>query len=333
MTTAAKTRSRAAGRSSAGQASEADASRRAFADGARFYLQQTPRQLPSRFLYDALGSALFDAICHLPWYRITRGERRLLVRHAREIGRALGAGGRVVELGCGNGEKLATLLTHAGVRHPRAHLIDLSGSALQHAARALEGLDVRVTTHHGTYDEGLLALPPEPAHPTLLAFLGSNIGNFDPPGASALLGVMRGALRPGDALLLGADLVKPERDLLLAYADPLGLTAAFNKNLLVRLNTELGADFALDGFTHRAVWNRKASRVEMHLVSRRTQAVAVPGAGLRFTLAAGETIWTESSYKYQPEDIRRLAEAGAFVQRKQWIDDEARFALTLFEAS
>ena len=158
----------------------------------------------------------------------------------------------------------------------RAHLIDLSGSALQHAAQALEGLDVRVTTHHGTYDEGLLALPPEPAHPTLLAFLGSNIGNFDPPGASALLGVMRRALRPGDALLLGADLVKPERDLLLAYADPLGLTAAFNKNLLVRLNTELGADFALDGFTHRAVWNSEG-------LARRNASGQPPDAGGRRT--------------------------------------------------
>src|SRR5206468_3269385 len=140
------------------------------------------------------------------------------------------------------------------------------------------GLDIRVTTHQATYEDGLIALPAEDAHPTLVAFLGSNIGNFDPPGAAAFLGLLRAALHPRDYLLLGADLVKPERELLIAYDDPLGLTAAFNKNLLLRMNTELGADFALDRFAHRAVWNRDASRVEMHLVSLATQEVDVADA-------------------------------------------------------
>jgi L-histidine N-alpha-methyltransferase len=306
-----------------------------FAEAARFYLQLEPRQLPSRFLYDALGSALFDAICHLPWYRITRAELQLLQRHAVAIGQTFRRGGRVVELGCGNGEKLATLLTHADARGAHAHLIDLSAAALGQSVRTLgsiENLDLRVTAHEATYEDGLLALPADDAHPTLLAFLGSNIGNFDPPGASAFLGLMRAAVRPGDYLLLGADLVKPERDLQLAYDDPLGLTAAFNKNLLLRMNAELAADFDLGRFAHRAIWNREASRVEMHLVSLADQEVHVADADFRFRLQDGETIWTESSYKYEPAGIRALVEPAGFIQRNQWIDEGARFALTLFEA-
>jgi L-histidine N-alpha-methyltransferase len=309
--------------------------RNGFAQAARFYLQLDPRQLPSRFLYDALGSALFDAICHLPWYRITRAELHLLQRHAATIGKVFRRGGRVVELGCGNGEKLATLLTHADVPGMHAYLIDLSEAALARSVQALttiDGLDVRVTTHQATYEDGLLTLPGGHERPTVVAFLGSNIGNFDPPGAVAFLGLIRTALQPCDYLLLGADLVKPERELLLAYDDPLGLTAAFNKNLLLRINTELNADFKLDRFAHRAVWNREASRVEMHLVSLGTQEVRVAESDLRFRLEDGETIWTESSYKYEPEGIHQLVEPAGFVQRNQWIDEEARFALTLFEA-
>ena len=303
-----------------------------FARAVRFYLQQTPRQLPSRFLYDALGSALFDAICHLPWYGITRAELRLLRQHAGTIGQALGRGGRVVELGCGNGEKLATLLRHAGVAAVHAHLIDLSEAALVRSVQALEGPDIRVTTHQTTYEEGLLALPGADAPPTLVVFLGSNIGNFDRPGAAAFLGLIRTALRPGDGLLLGADLVKPERDLLLAYDDPLGLTGAFNKNLLQRLNTELQATFALDQFDHRAVWDGNASRVEMHLVSRVAQDVRIEQAALQFRLEEGETIWTESSYKFEADGIGQLVEPTGFTRRQQWIDQRARFALTLFAA-
>src|SRR5262245_42369750 len=308
----------------------------AFAEAARFYLQLSPRQLPSRFLYDALGSALFDAICQLPWYGITRAELRLLA-HARTIGDVLGDGGRLVELGCGNGEKLAALLTSIDVSDLHAHLIDLSDAALARSLQTLSSIEhpsLRVTTHQTTYEDGLLALPPEPGgHATLVAFLGSNIGNFDPPAAAAFLRQIRSALAPHDHLLLGADLVKPERELLLAYDDPLGLTAAFNKNLLLRMNTELNATFALDRFAHRAVWNRDASRVEMHLVSLSAQHVEVPGAELDFRLDEGETIWTESSYKYEPEDIDRLVQPAGFLQRRQWIDERGRFALTLFEAA
>ena len=308
--------------------------RRAIAQAVGFYLQLNPRQLPSRFLYDTLGSALFDAICHLPWYRITRAELRLLQQHAATIGQVF-RGGRVVELGCGNGEKLAALLTHSRVPGVHAHLIDLSEAALARSLQTLaeiEHQDIRVTTHQATYEDGLLALPIDHGHPTLVAFLGSNIGNFDPPGAAAFLGLIRAALHPRDSLLLGVDLVKPERELLLAYDDPLGLTAAFNKNLLLRINTELNADFELDRFAHRAVWNDDASRVEMHLVSLAAQEVHVAESELRFNLEPGETIWTESSYKYETRGIRELVEPAGFVQRNQWTDEHARFALTLFEA-
>lgn len=308
----------------------------AFADAIRFSLQLIPRQLPSRFLYDTLGSALFDAICHLPWYPIPQAELRLLERHAVAIAQVFREGGGVVELGCGNGEKLATLLMHAGVHDARAHLIDLSEAALvrsRQALTAVEGPGIRVTTHQATYEEGLLALPADGAHPMLVAFLGSNIGNFDPPGAAAFLRLTRAALHQRDHLLLGIDLVKPEPELLSAYDDPLGLTAAFNKNLLLRMNTELGAAFSIDRFAHRAVWNREASRVEMHLVSLAAQEIRVPAAGLNLRLDEGETIWTESSYKYEPPGIRQLVEPAGFVQRSQWIDEPSRFALTLFEAA
>jgi dimethylhistidine N-methyltransferase len=240
----------------------------------------------------------------------------------------------VVELGSGNGDKLAMLLSHAGIGRIRAHLIDLSDAALTravHTLGAVRDADIDVTVHHTTYEDGLHALPPA-AGPTMVAFLGSNIGNFDPPGAAAFLQLIRAALRQGDWLLLGADLVKPERELLLAYDDPLGVTAAFNKNLLVRLNTELGATFVLDRFAHRAVWNAPASRVEMHLVSRARQHVRIEQAGFGFTLEEGETIWTESSYKYEPHGLAALVEPAGFAQREQWVDEEARFALTLFEA-
>ena len=317
-----------------GRAANVSDERLSFVNAVRYYLQLSPRQLPSRFLYDSLGSALFDAICHLPWYRITRAELRLLQHHAEAIGEVLRRGGRVVELGSGNGEKLATLLRYANVERVHAHLIDLSHDALARSVQALAALDgvaVRVTTHQATYEDGLLALPAG-EHPTLVAFLGSNVGNFDPPGAVAFLGSIRAAVRRGDYLLLGADLVKPERDLLLAYDDPLGVTAAFNKNLLLRMNVELDADFDLEGFAHRAVWNPEASRVEMHLVSLGPQKVHLAEAELHLGLEAGETIWTESSYKYEPEVVRRLVEPTGFAQQSQWIDEAGGFALTLFRA-
>jgi L-histidine Nalpha-methyltransferase len=306
-----------------------------FAIDVREFLTRQPRELPSRYLYDELGSALFEAICRLPWYPLTRAEMRLLESHARDI---LHAGfTTAIELGSGSGAKLSALIGTAGAGRGRldVHLVDVSGSALAQARRALELFEnVRVTTHETTYEEGLEEARLARSLPgrRLALFLGSNIGNFDPPGRDAFIRIVRGALDAGDGFLLGVDLVKPEAELRMAYDDPLGVTAAFNLNLLSRINRELQGRLDLDGFGHRVVWNRALSRVEMHLRSVREQRVAIGAAGLDFTMSEGEMIWTESSYKYRPPEIGAMLERSGFRVRSQWIDGVGRFALTLAEA-
>jgi dimethylhistidine N-methyltransferase len=320
-----------------------------FAADVRRDLQLTPKQLQSKYLYDALGSSLFEAICRLPWYAITRSETRLLASHAREIvSRALHHRSTIVELGCGSGEKLVILaeaLQNAGAS-ARVHLIDISSQALEQSERTLGRLrHISVVGHRETYEVGLRAAAAErDGGPMLVLLLGSNIGNFDAPAADDFLRAIRAALAPGDALLLGADLVKPERSLQLAYDDPLGITAAFNRNLLVRINTELGGTFDLDAFAHVAVWNASEQRVEMHLESRCPQTVSIgtSGRGQRawdlgawgfapwtVSFAKGERIWTESSYKYEPEQIREMGTRAGFATDAQWIDPGDRFAVTL----
>lgn len=308
-----------------------------FASDVRYYLRLTPRQLPSRYLYDALGSALFEAICELPWYRITRAEARLLANYKDEMFGHLDRVSMMVELGSGSGEKLRTLVRAKSHRTGSltVHTIDVSGAALTATARALADLDdIAVVTHETTYEDGLEEFAGEPRTPgtALVLFLGSNIGNFDRPGAEAFLRDVRAALAVGDALLLGADLVKPARELLLAYDDPLGVTAAFNRNLLVRINRELGGNFAVDGFDHRAVWNESESRVEMHLVANHSQRVRIDNAELELDFSEGELIWTESSYKYRPDDLVAQIERVGFRSIAQWIEPEDRFALTLLRA-
>ena len=305
-----------------------------FAADVKYYLSLTPRQLPSRYFYDDLGSALFESICRLPWYTITRAETRLLAAHGGDVFRRLPALGHVVELGPGSGEKLRTLLQAASQRRPLdVHLIDVSASALANAAQNIGNIgDVRVITHQATYDSGLREALTLRTGRTLVAFLGSNIGNFDPPGASAFLQNIRASVKDGDAVLLGVDLVKPTDRLLAAYDDPLGVTAAFNRNLLVRINRELGGSIDLEGFSHQAVWNADQGRVEMHLVARTAQTIRIPRAHFDEHLPAGETIWTESSYKYVPEQIDDLLESCGFNSTAQWIDREDGFALTIAEA-
>jgi dimethylhistidine N-methyltransferase len=308
-----------------------------FAEDVRYYLTQNPRQLPSRYLYDPLGSALFEAICHLPWYEITRAELALLAAHGREILSRLASLSTIVELGPGSGEKLRTLLQSSTPRRSAldVHLVDVSATALRASTQALVSLDrVRVTGHATSYEVGLAEAAAQTAEAgrTLVLFLGSNIGNFDPPGAAELLRNIRMALLQGDTLLLGADLVKPAHQLNLAYDDPLGVTAAFNRNLLVRINRELQGDFEIGEFDHEAVWNAVASRVEMHLRARRRQKVHIPGAGIAITLEEGERIWTESSYKYRPAAILELLAGAGFGRPTQWLDGGETFALTLVEA-
>lgn len=313
-----------------------DASVQQFAADVQYYLALSPRQLPSRYLYDALGSALFEAICRLPWYGITRAESRLLATHGAEVFRHLEPLSAIVELGSGSGEKLKMLLE---ARDPQSmlnvHLVDLSSSALEHAAQTLGSLEqVRLFAHEASYESGLQAATcdADDAGRRLVLFLGSNIGNFDPPGSEEFLGGIRATLAAGDALLLGADLVKPERELTLAYDDPLGVTAAFNRNLLVRINRELGGDFDIRQFMHRVVWNAEESRIEMHLVARSAQRVRISAAQFECWFKADEAIWTESSYKYRARDIVDLLERAGFRLLAQWIDREDPFALTLVEA-
>ena len=260
----------------------------------------------------------------------------MLVQHgARILDRAHPS--TVVELGCGSGDKLAALL-RAGHHLPSGlpvHLVDLSEAALATAVDRLDRLGrVDVITHALSYEAGLHQAAQTFRRPgrVLVLFLGSNIGNFDPPASDAFLRRIRSHLAPGDALLLGVDLVKPVRVMELAYDDPLQVTAAFNRNLLVRLNRELGANFVVDQFAHRAVWNPEASRMEMHLVARADQDVEIPAAALRLTIRAGEAIWTESSYKYEIDDVRRLLDATGFRVAEQFIDQCDLFALTLAEA-
>jgi L-histidine Nalpha-methyltransferase len=299
----------------------------------RDYLQRTPKQLPSKYFYDELGSALFEAITRLPWYRVTRAESALLARHAREILLPLRRPLSIAELGGGSGEKLAILAGASGEAFAAIRFVDISQAALDMARYRLQAAGFStIATHRGTYEEGLaeIAQQRSPEETLILLFLGSNIGNFDPPVAHALLRRIRQALRPGDALLLGSDLVKPERELLIAYDDPLRITAAFNRNLLRRINDELGGTFDLDGFDHRALWNGADRRVEMHLVSRTRQRVEIAAADFEVTFKKGEPIWTESSHKFDADQVVADGRAAGFDDAAQWVDPEARFALTRF---
>jgi uncharacterized SAM-dependent methyltransferase len=200
----------------------------------------------------------------------------------------------------------------------------------------LQAIGVRaIVTHHLPYEEGAMqAVQQRPRGSALMMlFLGSNIGNFAPPVAREFLVRIRRLLRPGDALLLGADLVKSERELLLAYDDPLGITAAFNRNLLRRMNDELGGNFDLLGFRHQVRWNAADQRMEAHLVSLRRQHLVIPAAQLEFDVHEGEAIWTESSHKYEPAQVLAEGLAAGFSGGQQWIDADARFALTRFDVA
>ena len=299
-------------------------------------LASRPKRLAAKYLYDALGSQLFEAICELPWYPITRGERALLARERDAILGRLDDPATLIELGGGNGEKLAILAGGLAEQDRAAtiHLIDISETALARASRAVARHPaVVVRGHRAAYTEGLRAAVADldPERSAMVLFLGSNIGNLAPAEADRFLAEIAAALRPGDSFLLGTDLVKPEADLVLAYDDPLGVTAAFNRNLLVRLNRELDADFDVEQFAHRVVWNARESRVESYLVSRTEQTVCIPAAGCCVRFAEGESIWTESSYKYRPDAVVELAVRAGFACRAQWIEPDAAFALTLFD--
>lgn len=294
------------------------------------------KELPSRYLYDDLGSALFEAITLLPEYGLTRADERIIERYAPEIARRFQGPVRVAELGSGVGKKTRPLLRAlARSREVAYYPIDVSPLALERCRWEAERLGrIRVTPIERDYLGGLLDATSRRrvGDRLLVLFLGSTIGNFERPAAEAFLRSVRALLRPGDALLVGADLVKPAALLLPAYDDPTGVTAAFNRNLLGRMNRELGADFDLDAFEHQARWDDGRRRIEMHLVSRAAQNVSVPGACLSVCFEAGESIWTESCHKFQAGELDEMACACGFRPEAQWTDEEWPFAECLWLA-
>jgi L-histidine N-alpha-methyltransferase len=300
--------------------------------------QQGQKELPSKYLYDDVGSALFDVITLLPEYGLTRADERLLRRHAEAMVRPLFPAPVVVaELGSGSGKKTRWILQALARRQRTSYYpIEISPAALSQCAKELGQLDrVSIVGVEKAYLEGLcsVAASRRLGERLLVLFLGSTIGNFDRPAAEQFLAEVRDALRPGDALLLGTDLAKPLEQLLPAYDDPLGVTASFNRNLLVRINRELGADFDLRAFDHLARYNVSERRIEMHLLSRCRQQVSIPGAGCGVFFSAGETIWTESSYKYRTAEVVQMAEDAGFRSEAQWVDDEWPFAESLLIAA
>ena len=305
-------------------------SERAFAEMVRAGLCAQQKELQPAYFYDALGSALFDAITRLPEYTITRAETALLRAHGRAIIAAAGTNLELVELGPGNGEKLPLLLKHCP--NCRVHLIDVSATALESARRRLqEAFDVEISWCEAEFAEGLTSLHPSPCK-RLVLFLGSNIGNFTSREATDFLRIVQRSLSAGDMLLVGVDLVKSEQQLLKAYDDPLGVTAAFNKNILLRINRELDANFDLLAFDHRALWNAGASRIEMHLLSLFDQTVQIAGLNLNVSFAAGETIWTESSHKYTVTAFQKLVQKSGFQPVDQWLAEEQSFLEVLVAA-
>ena len=309
-----------------------------FGDDVRAGLSATPKTLPAKYFYDDLGSVLFEAICLLPEYYLTRAEAQIFNRWGQEMVDALNPV-RFVELGSGSATKTRILLDAAFRRHQALEYIaiDISESALDAAGRALQarypGLTVR--GYPLDYIEGLnrLAALPPPAQPTLALFLGSNIGNFEPAQARRLLQSVRAQLRPGDGLLLGTDLKKDPAVLHAAYDDPIGLTAAFNLNILARINRELGGEIDIRNFRHRASYDESAGRVEMHLVSQSDARYAIRALDFEAAFRRGESIHTESSYKFGAEDVRSLAGAAGFHVQATWMDERRQFACSLLIAS
>lgn len=289
-----------------------------------------PKATPARWFYDHRGSELFEAITALPEYYPTRVETALLAAHCGEVGALAGAGRAVIEFGAGSAIKTPHLLSAIA---PAAYVpIDISGDFLRESSTTLGAHfpDLPVLPVEADFGHPV-ALPPAVADlPKLGFFPGSTIGNMTPPEAVDLLRAMRASLGEGAMLLIGMDRVKDEAALVRAYDDAQGVTAAFNINLLARINRELHGTIPLDAFAHRAIWNDAAARIEMHLEALR--AVDFTIDGVAFTMQAGETIHTENSHKYAPRDARLLLRAGGWTPVREWTDAQDQFALILAAA-
>ena len=308
-----------------------------FARDIREGLLAEPRAVPCEYLYDELGSALFEAITFLPEYGLTRAEERLIHENAARIAWRLAPVAAVVELGSGTGRKTRPILAAMAERHaPLSYTaIDVSASALKACNEQLQNVPgISIDGLRRSYLHGLdevAARRPRKGR-LLVLFLGGSIGNFDVDEALEFLGQVRDRLRAGDALLLGVDLVKHPDRLLAAYDDPVGVTAAFNLNLLARVNRELGGNFDVRNFCHEARWSAEARRIEMHLISTTRQYITIRGAGCEVSFRPGDSIWTESSYKMTAPEISRMAKATGFREVEQWIDQDWPFAENLWIA-
>jgi L-histidine Nalpha-methyltransferase len=294
------------------------------------------KELLSKYLYDEVGSALFEVISHLPEYGLTRADERLLRRHGRDIVERLATPVSVAELGSGSGRKTRHILEALCRRQRTAYYpIEISPSALAMCERELSDIEsISILGFEREYLDGLLEVA---AHRSagqhlLVLFLGSTIGNFDRQAGIEFLTEVRRILLPGDSLLLGTDLEKSSVQLLSAYDDELGVTAAFNLNLLARINHELDANFDLSRFEHVARINHEARSVEMHLRSMCRQTVEVSAAELVVEFLEGETIWTESSHKYSAGEVFSMASTAGFRCEAQWIDEQWPFADNLLIA-
>jgi dimethylhistidine N-methyltransferase len=309
----------------------------AFAEAVHDGLTHHPqKELPSMYLYDEVGSALFEVITALPEYGVTRAEERVLKEHATDIVAALPKHVKVAELGSGSGRKTRRILEALCKKQPTDYYpIEISRTALQLCHRELGDIErISIVGYERDYLAGLAEVSAKrrDGEVLLVLFLGSTIGNFSRLAATKFLQSIRGMLKPGDALLLGTDLMKPLPALIAAYDDPIGVTAAFNLNLLARINRELDGDFPLDAFEHVARFNPDARSIEMHLRAKRPLTANVRAAGLQVEFREGETIWTESSHKYAAEEVAPIAADAGFDCAHQWRDEAWGFAESLLVA-
>lgn len=295
-----------------------------------------PKTLSPWLFYDEEGSRLFEAITELPEYYLTRTERAIFAEHADEILEAAdGKNLKLIELGAGTATKTGLLLRAAVRRQERVEYlaIDVSESALaeaqQHIEEEIPG--VSVITRVGDYTSGIEEIPVV-GQRRMVLYIGSSIGNFEPSDAVQVLREVRKRLVPGDKLLLGADRVKDRSALIPAYDDAAGVTAAFNKNILTRINRELGANFNLRLFRHRARWNDEHSRIEMHLESLIAQYITIPSLELEVKFQRGETIHTENSYKFTVQSIASIVERAGFEMTRCWTDEQQWFGVYLATA-
>lgn len=307
-----------------------------FQDAVLTGLLSDPKTLPSKFLYDELGSQLFEAICFLPEYYLTRAETELLEANADDIVAPLDPGCRLVELGAGSAIKTRVLI-RAMLANRRSLVyipIDISEEAMRIAQANIvsEFSGCRVEGVIGDWIGSLARMRENDTTQRLILFLGSSIGNLEEDAAISFLGAVRERMGPTDKLLLGADLAKDPDVLIAAYDDPLGVTAAFNRNILVRINQELGGGFDPRSFDHEARWDPASSRIEMHLVSRIDQDVPIRSLERTFRFQKGESIHTENSHKYDPTRLAAMLDASGLRTEESWSDPGERFALYLIGA-